>query len=192
MRVRTLLSLALASLPLCVAAQTGNPNVLGTVHATNTSTPNSTQTVTIMKNGTVHATVNDNGVAAEINLSLSGDQAAIVRRDALGVSSTLLDLNKARAFEQTHAQLAKVLARGPLANPGTSRFFVTRTEIAPLAAAGDCSAEATDMINAGYAAIAACSWGSGIGCAMATSDYNNAVATYHACMARVRQPPVSN
>lgn len=183
MKAVCLAAIALACLASALIANAKAPVVLGEAHSTDALGPDTQQKVTVNSDGSIHAVLQDGILVTTIDMQLSGNNVTLIKRDEWGVTTSMMDLAAGARFVDKNPAVAAIAEHGmnTLRAMRAARYPV-RYGVSPKGSGGPCAAEAQNMINAGYAAIIACSSGVSIGCLMAQNDYNKAVAAYNACM----------
>ncbi|MBS0380798.1 MAG: hypothetical protein JSR56_00050 [Proteobacteria bacterium] len=183
MKANFLAAIAMTCLATVSIANAQAPVAIGEAHSTDTLGPNTQQTVTVNSDGSIHAVLQDGVVATTIDMQLSGSNVTLIKRDKWGVTTSMIDLEAGAKFVDKNPAVVAIAEHG-LNTLQAMRIahYSVRYSVSPMTAGGPCASEAQSMINAGYAAIMACSGGTSLGCLLATNDYNKAVEAYNACI----------
>lgn len=150
-----------------------------------TTSSTGTQQVAVRSDGTIEAQNAEPGLTTHITIRVVGHAAIIRTDDGISTTTKVVDLDANTAWLKSHPDLALKVQ-----NARTWLLQHRKSTHAPLMAAlgGTCSTELQRLLDAADAAVAACSGGGGLMCAIAVGEYGKANDAYDNCM-KVISPP---
>lgn len=173
------------SLPLLLglaaaAAHAQQAQPLGTLRTTG---PDLQRTVSVSDDGSITATINDDGLASTLNVDLRGNIVQITKRNPWGIDTALVDLESARRLLRDNPTMASTGSRAlAYANSlGASRNRTERYVVSTAASGAGCAGELNALFAAADNVVYACSGGGGFSCTVATLKYAQAKDAYDAC-----------